>query len=79
MSTVHILLFLLVVVLIFGTKKLRNMGSDIGGAVRDFKKGMDGGDEEAKRADAERLRADPPVEHAPTARAEAKTVYDRKD
>jgi sec-independent protein translocase protein TatA len=27
-------------VLIFGTKKLRNIGSDLGGAVRDFKEGM---------------------------------------
>ncbi|MBB3226185.1 sec-independent protein translocase protein TatA [Luteibacter sp. Sphag1AF] len=64
MSITHIVLLLLVVVLIFGTKKLRNIGSDLGGAMRDFKKGMDGGDEEAKgereRQDAEHLRADPP-------------------
>ena len=31
---------LLVVVLIFGTKKLRNIGADLGGAVRGFKDGM---------------------------------------
>ena len=31
---------LLIVVLIFGTKKLRNMGSDVGGAVNEFKKAM---------------------------------------
>lgn len=36
----HWLIVLLVVVLIFGTKKLRNMGSDVGGAVREFKKAM---------------------------------------
>ena len=36
----HWLIVLLVVVLIFGTKKLRNIGSDLGGAVKDFKKGM---------------------------------------
>jgi sec-independent protein translocase protein TatA len=62
MSITHIVLLLLVVVLIFGTKKLRNIGSDLGGAMRDFKKGMDG-DEEAKaaREREEKLRADPPV------------------
>ena len=40
----HWLIVLLVVVLIFGTKKLKNMGSDLGGAVKGFKDGMkDGG------------------------------------
>jgi sec-independent protein translocase protein TatA len=62
MSITHLLILLVVVVLIFGTKKLRNIGGDLGGAVRDFKKGLDG--DEAKSAQAEqdeRLRADPPV------------------
>ncbi|MDD2914695.1 MAG: Sec-independent protein translocase subunit TatA [Gallionella sp.] len=36
----HWLIVLLVVVLIFGTKKLRGMGSDLGGAVKGFKEGM---------------------------------------
>ena len=36
----HWLIVLLVVVLIFGTKKLRNLGADLGGAVRGFKDGM---------------------------------------
>jgi sec-independent protein translocase protein TatA len=36
----HWLIVLLVVVLIFGTKKLRNIGTDIGGAVKGFKDGM---------------------------------------
>ena len=36
----HWLIVLLVVVMIFGTKKLRNMGSDLGGAVKGFKDGM---------------------------------------
>ncbi len=42
----HWLIVLLVVLLIFGTKKLRNMGSDLGGAVRGFKEGMKSADEE---------------------------------
>jgi len=36
----HWLVVLLVVILIFGTKKLRNMGSDLGGAMKGFKEGM---------------------------------------
>ena len=40
LSIWHWLIVLLVVVLIFGTKKLRNLGSDLGGAVKGFKKGM---------------------------------------
>jgi len=36
----HWLIVLLVVVLIFGTKKLKNMGSDLGGAVKGFKDGV---------------------------------------
>ena len=44
----HWLIVLLVVVLIFGTKKLRSMGSDLGGAVKGFKEGM--------RTDGESIR-----------------------
>ena len=46
LSIWHWLIVLLVVVLIFGTKKLRNMGQDLGGAVKGFKEGMKGPDEE---------------------------------
>ena len=40
MSIWHWLIVLVVVLLIFGTKKLRNIGADLGGAVRGFKDGM---------------------------------------
>jgi len=36
----HWLVVLVIVALIFGTKKLRNIGSDLGGAVKGFKEGM---------------------------------------
>ena len=36
----HWLIVLVIVLLIFGTKKLRNIGSDLGGAVKGFKDGM---------------------------------------
>ena len=40
LSIWHWLIVLLVVVLIFGTKKLTNLGKDLGGAVKGFKEGM---------------------------------------
>jgi sec-independent protein translocase protein TatA len=40
MSLVHWLIVLAIVVLVFGTKKLRNIGQDLGGAVKGFKEGM---------------------------------------
>ena len=36
----HWLIVLLIVVMVFGTKKLRNIGQDLGGAVKGFKEGM---------------------------------------
>ena len=40
LSIWHWLIVLLIVVMVFGTKKLKNMGSDLGGAVKGFKDGM---------------------------------------
>ena len=39
----HWLIVLLIVVMVFGTKKLKNMGTDLGGAVKGFKDGMKDG------------------------------------
>lgn len=41
----HWLIVLVIVMLVFGTKKLRNIGQDLGGAVKGFKDGMKTGDE----------------------------------
>ncbi len=53
----HWLIVLLIVVMVFGTKKLKNLGSDLGGAVKGFKDGMkDGGtapDDKAAAAPAQ--------------------------
>jgi sec-independent protein translocase protein TatA len=40
LSPAHLFLILIVVVLIFGTSKLKNMGKDLGGAVKGFKEAM---------------------------------------
>ena len=51
LSIWHWLIVLVVVVLIFGTKKLRNLGADLGGAVKGFKDGMKT-EEDKSKADA---------------------------
>ena len=56
----HWLIVLLIIVLIFGTKKLRNVGQDLGGAVKGFKEGMKGANEEADAAKGATAEAAPP-------------------
>lgn len=46
----HWLIVLVIVMLVFGTKKLRNIGEDLGGAVKGFKQGMKDSEAEAKPA-----------------------------
>ncbi|HEY7657561.1 MAG TPA: Sec-independent protein translocase subunit TatA [Burkholderiales bacterium] len=53
LSIWHWLIVLLVVVLIFGTKKLRNIGTDLGSAVKGFKDGMKSEDDKSAQAKAE--------------------------
>jgi sec-independent protein translocase protein TatA len=50
----HWLIVLVIVVLVFGTKKLKNLGGDLGGAVKGFKDGMkDGGTTSAEKTAVE--------------------------
>ena len=72
-SVWHWLIYLVIVLLLFGTKKIRNLGPDLGEAIRGFKKGLSGddeakkGEEDARRKEAEQLRADPkPADPAAT-------------
>ena len=53
MSIWHWVVVLVVVILIFGTKKLGNIGSDLGKAVKGFKDGVKGGEEEQAAAPAQ--------------------------
>ena len=46
----HWLIVLVIILLVFGTKKLRNIGSDLGGAVKGFKEGMKSAEEKAAEA-----------------------------
>ena len=47
-SPVQLLIILAIVILIFGTKKLRNIGGDVGSAIKHFKSAMKESDEEVK-------------------------------
>ena len=65
LSIWHWLIVLVIVMLIFGTKKLRNIGADLGGAVRGFKDGMREGSDKA---------TEPPVPAASSGHITGKTV-----
>jgi sec-independent protein translocase protein TatA len=56
----HWLIVLIVVILVFGTAKLKNMGKDLGGAIKGFKEGMkDGTDEVANNATSDKPKQVP--------------------
>jgi sec-independent protein translocase protein TatA len=52
----HWLVVLVIAALIFGTKKLRNVGEDVGAAVKSFRKGLQDGNDKAEQP---QLKADP--------------------
>ena len=76
LSIWHWLIVLVIVMLIFGTKKLRNIGADLGGAVRGFKDGMREGGE--KSADATQPPAHQPQVTGKTVEGEVKGKTEQK-
>ena len=70
----HWLIVLLIVVLLFGTSKLKNIGKDLGGAVKGFKDGMkDGGTRTEQEAPAPAQVANQQAAEKTTIDVEAKT------
>jgi len=51
----HWLIVLVIVMLVFGTKKLRNIGEDLGGAVKGFKQGMKDGSSDTAAPPAQQV------------------------
>ncbi len=51
-SITQLLIILGIVLLLFGTKKLRNLGGDLGGAIRGFKKAVKEGEDKKPAADS---------------------------
>lgn len=51
-SPFQLVIILLIVLLVFGTKKIRSLGSDLGGAIREFRKGVgENADDDQNRSD----------------------------
>lgn len=61
MSIWHWLVVLVIVMLVFGTKKLGNMGSDLGKAVKGFKDGMRSDEDEAAKQAQQQQQQQPPA------------------
>jgi sec-independent protein translocase protein TatA len=78
----HWLVVLAIVVVIFGTKKLRNIGSDLGGAIKNFKDSMksesDAKPEEAAKQEEPKKIESRVVEGEVTARKTAKKAAKKK-
>jgi sec-independent protein translocase protein TatA len=69
----HWLIVLLIIVLVFGTKKLKNIGSDLGGAVKGFKDGVkDGSSNPETPVPPQSVTATPPVTDKTTIDVEAR-------
>jgi len=58
LSIWHVIIFAIVVILLFGTSKLKNIGKDVGGAVKDFKKSMRDDEETAALKDPKTIEHD---------------------
>jgi sec-independent protein translocase protein TatA len=71
----HWAILLVIILLVFGTGKLTRVGSDLGNAVRGFKKAMQGDEDEEKRKAQETLQADPP----PTAGSSTQANQSQRD
>ena len=77
LSLPHILLLLVIIVLLFGTSKLKNLGKDLGGAIKGFKQSMNGDDDNAP----EKKVTHQPQDQIPPAdiKANQPSAHDRKD
>lgn len=64
----QILVILVIVLLIFGTKRIRNIGSDLGGAIREFRKGV--GENENEDEDEDEKSADDRSQEKSSSRSE---------
>ncbi len=72
-SPVQLIIILVIVLLIFGTKKLRNFGGDLGGAIKGFKKAV-------KEQDAEKIEgSEESEEEAVVAEKQAETADEKKE
>ena len=57
LSVTHLLVVLGIVIVVFGTKRLRNIGADLGGAIKGFRTAMKEGEEEQSKPSADNSEA----------------------
>jgi len=75
----ELIIILLVVLVVFGAKKLRTVGSDLGAAVRGFKKAMNEGEDE-QSAQQKQIRSEKPdAEFDEVRKSEAQTTQTKSD
>lgn len=72
----QLLILLLIVVLVFGTKRLRNIGSDLGSAVKGFRKGLE---DESEDKEPEKITAEENKSAAPQSKEEKETAKSSTD
>lgn len=71
----QLMIVLVIVLLLFGTKKLRNIGSDLGGAIRGFRSSMKESSEEDKEGEPEKLQK----EESAAAPSDAEQTSEKRD
>ena len=64
----ELLVILVIVIVLFGTKKLRNIGADLGGAIKSFRSAVKEGEEDTKNAE----NVDEPIEGEVTSKKNEK-------
>lgn len=61
-SATQLIILLVIVLLIFGTRRLRNIGSDLGGAIKGFRKGMNENETDEEQSTQAQLRGEDDTE-----------------
>ncbi len=70
----QLLILLLIVVLVFGTKRLRKMGGDLGAAVKGFRKGMEDVQNEDEKLEPDQITSEPAAKTATEEEAREKEL-----
>lgn len=73
----QLLILLVIVVLVFGTKRLRNMGGDLGAAIKGFRKGMEDDESDDDSDEHEQLPGD--ATSSPDAQSKADAEFREKE
>ena len=74
----QLLILLLIVVLVFGTKRLRNMGSDLGAAVKGFRKGMDDGQKDEEKLEPDQITSEPAAKQSAAKQTDEETAREKE-